>query len=680
MGVAAAVVLAGTASSAPQGSKVLVVEFDNDVNPVTQDYLIDEMRRGADDGYAAVVIEMDTPGGLGSSMRAIVKEMLAVDVPVVVYVAPSGSSADSAGAVIGQASDILAMAPQTNIGSSTPITSTGENFGSDLRKKVVNDAAAYIGELAREHDRNAEKSEAMVRDAANYGARAALQLGLVDVIAPNVPALLEQIDGRTTVPKGLVLHTAGAELERVQMPFWKRALDLLIDPNIIALMLSIGLLGIVVELWNPGLIFPGTVGAISLIVALYGLQVLPVSVAGLLLILLSAAFFVAEAFVPSHGALTVAGGITFVLGALLLFDPAGDAYQVSIWTALGIAVGSCAADGRRAVARRQGSAQPGRGRRRAARRRRRRRAARRLGRRRRRAVARQNARRQSSRPRRARHRPLRRGRPRARRRIPAPHRKGLMSAALIVLVAILVVLLVILFAAVKVAREYERGVIFRLGRLLPQPKGPGLFILIPVIDRMVKVDLRTVTLNVPPQEVITKDNVPVRVNAVAYFRIVEPKAAIVQIENYMVATSQIAQTTLRSVLGQHSLDELLSERDKINQILQSIIDEATSPWGIKVSIVEVKDVEIPSDMQRAMARQAEAERERRAKVISAEGEFQASERLKDAAAVMAKEPITVQLRYLQTLLEIGATNNSTIVFPIPIEFLETLGRGPKQAS
>ena len=210
-----------------------------------------------------------------------------------------------------------------------------------------------------------------------------------------------------------------------------------------------------------------------------------------------------------------------------------------------------------------------------------------------------------------------------------------MSIALIVLAVIVILLILLLFATVKVAREYERGVIFRLGRLLPEPKGPGLFLLIPVIDRMEKVDLRTVTLNVPPQEVITKDNVPVRVNAVAYFRIVEPKAAIVQVENYMVATSQIAQTTLRSVLGQHVLDELLSERDKINQILQSIIDEATSPWGIKVSIVEVKDVEIPADMQRAMARQAEAERERRAKVISAEGEFQASERLKDAAAVMA---------------------------------------------
>ncbi len=228
-----------------------------------------------------------------------------------------------------------------------------------------------------------------------------------------------------------------------------------------------------------------------------------------------------------------------------------------------------------------------------------------------------------------------------------------MEIGLIAVAAIVLILILIAFAAVKIAREYERGVIFRLGRLLPEPKGPGLFVIIPVVDRMVRVDLRTVTLNVPPQEVITKDNVPVRVNAVAYFRIVDANASIVQIENYMVATSQIAQTTLRSVLGQHVLDELLSERDKINAILQAIIDESTSPWGIKVSVVEVKDVEIPSSMQRAMARQAEAERERRAKVISAEGEYQASERLKDAALVMADQPIAVQLRYLQTLAEIG---------------------------
>src|SRR5437773_2547808 len=248
-----------------------------------------------------------------------------------------------------------------------------------------------------------------------------------------------------------------------------------------------------------------------------------------------------------------------------------------------------------------------------------------------------------------------------------------MAAAVLIIVAVLLFLLILfLISAIKVAREYERGIIFRLGRLLPAPKGPGLFILIPVVDRMVRVDLRTVTLNIPPQDVITKDHVPVRVNAVAYFRIVDANASQVQVENFMVATSQIAQTTLRSVLGQHVLDELLSERDKINAILQGIIDEATSPWGIKVSIVEVKDVEIPSDMQRAMARQAEAERERRAKVISAEGEYQASERLKDAAAVMSQEPITVQLRYLQTLLEIGSANNSTIVFPIPIDILTAL--------
>ena len=233
-------------------------------------------------------------------------------------------------------------------------------------------------------------------------------------------------------------------------------------------------------------------------------------------------------------------------------------------------------------------------------------------------------------------------------------------AALIAVAAVAVLLLILLSSAIRVAREYERGVIFRLGRLKSPPKGPGLFLLIPIIDKMVRVDLRTVTLNVPPQEVITKDNVPVRVNAVAYFRIIDPEKAIVQVENFMVATSQIAQTTLRSVLGQHVLDELLSERDKINSILQQIIDEATSPWGVKVS----------TGMQRAMARQAEAERERRAKVIAAEGEFQASERLKDAAQVLAENPMSLQLRFLQTMLEISSERSSTIILPLPIELFK----------
>src|SRR3954447_8792544 len=225
-----------------------------------------------------------------------------------------------------------------------------------------------------------------------------------------------------------------------------------------------------------------------------------------------------------------------------------------------------------------------------------------------------------------------------------------------------------LASAIRVLREYERGVIFRLGRLIAQ-KGPGLIFLIPIIDRMVRVDLRTVTLNIPPQEVITRDNVPASVNAVCYFRVVDPNNAIVQVENYLSATSQIAQTTLRAVLGGAELDTLLSERDRLNDELQKIIDEQTEPWGIKVTTVEIKDVEIPQTMQRAMARQAEAERERRAKIISAEGEFQAADKLSQAAATIEEHPVAIQLRFLQTLLEIGSERNTTILFPLPIDLI-----------
>ena len=250
-------------------------------------------------------------------------------------------------------------------------------------------------------------------------------------------------------------------------------------------------------------------------------------------------------------------------------------------------------------------------------------------------------------------------------------------AALVVVAVLAVLLLILLAAAIRILREYERGVIFRLGRLIAQ-KGPGLIILIPVIDQMVRVDLRTVTLNVPPQEVITKDNVTVRVNAVAYFRVVDPNKAITDVENYLLATSQIAQTTLRSVLGKAELDALLAERERLNVELQRIIDEQTEPWGVKVTTVEVKDVELPVDMQRAIARQAEAERERRAKVIAADGEFQASEKLSQAAEIISKNPATLQLRYLQTLLEMGVNQNTTIVFPLPIDLLKAFvpGSGP----
>jgi regulator of protease activity HflC (stomatin/prohibitin superfamily) len=236
-------------------------------------------------------------------------------------------------------------------------------------------------------------------------------------------------------------------------------------------------------------------------------------------------------------------------------------------------------------------------------------------------------------------------------------------------IVIVVFVIIVLASSIRVLREYERGVVFRLGRLMAV-RGPGLIILIPVIDKMVKVSLRTVVMDVPPQDIITQDNVSIKVNAVVYFRVMQPQKAVVEVENYLVATSQFSQTTLRSVLGQSELDDLLSQREKINQKLQQIIDTHTEPWGIKVTNVEVKQIDLPQEMQRAMAKQAEAERERRSKVIAAEGEYQASQRLSDAARILSEQPSALTLRYLQTLREIATENNSTTIFPVPIDLLK----------
>jgi regulator of protease activity HflC (stomatin/prohibitin superfamily) len=240
--------------------------------------------------------------------------------------------------------------------------------------------------------------------------------------------------------------------------------------------------------------------------------------------------------------------------------------------------------------------------------------------------------------------------------------------------AIIVIFFGWLFSCINILNEYERGVIFRLGRVLPDPKGPGLIFVFKPFDRMVRVALRTIVMDVPPQDVITRDNVSVKVNAVVYFRVVDTLRAILQVENYIYATSQLSQTTLRSILGQATLDELLSERDKLSSELQTVIDTHTDPWGIKVTQVAIKGVDLPQDMQRAMALQAQAEREKRAKIINADGEFQASQTLSDAARIMTENPLTIQLRYLQTLTQIGSENNTTVVFPIPIDFLSLLGK------
>jgi membrane-bound serine protease (ClpP class) len=332
--LAVALLVPATAAAAP---RVLAVEFDNDVNPVTADYVIDQIKRANEDRYNAVVILLDTPGGLSDAMKDIYEAELASKVPVIVYVYPEGARAASAGVWIGQAADILAMAPQTNIGSSTPISVGGEDIQKDLRNKVVNDAAASLRALAREHGRNVQWADDAVRKASNLGAREALERNVIDVVAPDLLTLLNRIDGRETKPKMLVLETAGAKIDRVEMSLWKSILDTLIDPNLIVILMSLGVLGLTIELWNPGLILPGTVGAISLVIGLFGLQILPVSWAGVLLMLLAAGFFVAEMFVVSHGALALAGAVAFVIGSLMLFDPAGDAYQVSLTVALTVA-------------------------------------------------------------------------------------------------------------------------------------------------------------------------------------------------------------------------------------------------------------------------------------------------------------------------------------------------------
>jgi membrane-bound serine protease (ClpP class) len=335
---AVAVVGPTVAWSAEERPRVLAIEFDNDVNPVTRDFVVDELRRAEREKFDAAVILLDTPGGLVDSMEDIVQAELASKVAVVVYVSPSGAEASSAGAFIAAAGDVLAMAPQTTIGSSTPVGSGGENLPEDLREKAVEKLSAQLRGLQQEHGRNPDMGERAVRYGDNWNDREALEENIIDLRAPSLEVLLNEIDGMKTKPKGIVLNTAGAEVTEAKMGLWQQILDLLIDPNVVYIMISIGLIGIIVELWNPGLIFPGTVGAISLIVSLWAVQVLPVSWAGLLLMLLAGAFVAAEPFVVSHGALAVAGAVCFFLGGLLLFEPSGGAYEVSLPLLLGVSL------------------------------------------------------------------------------------------------------------------------------------------------------------------------------------------------------------------------------------------------------------------------------------------------------------------------------------------------------
>jgi membrane-bound serine protease (ClpP class) len=550
LGILVVAFLLGFFATASYGKDVWLVELRGAIGPASSDFTTSTLSDAADAGVELIVLRINTPGGLDLAMRDIISGILSSPVPVATWVAPNGSRAASAGTYILYASHIAAMAPATNVGSSTPVSigggsspalpaapqdggdENGENAtagSSAMEKKIINDAVAYIKSLAELRDRNSEWAVQTVTKAANLTASEALDLNVIDIIAESIDDLLGQIHGKTLLlnDREVTLDVNESSVIIVE-PDWRHEfLALITDPNVAYIFLMIGLYGIIFEFYNPGLGIPGIVGVICLLIGAYALQMLPINYVGLALIIVGIALMVAEALSPSFGVFGIGGAIAFVLGS----------------------------------------------------------------------------------------------------------------------------------------------VIFMFGRFY-KVKGPGLILVIPFLQQIVKVGLRIKVGDIPTQDLITRDNVSVKVNAVLYFRVVDPEKAIVNVEDYMEATSQLAQTTLRSVLGQHDLDELLAERDKLNVDVQKILDEQTDNWGIKVSNVEIKHVDIDESMIRAIAKQAEAERVRRAKVIHAKGESEAAENLVEAAKQLATQPQSMQLRYLQTLTEIAGEKNSTIVFPLPVDMLE----------
>ena len=665
---------------------VLVVPLAGAIGPASADFVGRSLSRAADEHAQLVVLEIDTPGGLDRAMRQIIQDILASPVPVAAFVAPSGARAASAGTYILYASHVAAMAPGTNLGAATPVSiglpspspapgapapkpadagkhdkTEGAPPGDEgtMTKKAVHDAAAYIRSLAQLRGRNAEWAERAVRESVSLSADEALAQHVIDLTARDVPELVAKLNGRKLVTAGgeRILATSGA-MTTTMAPDWRtRFLAIITDPSVALMLLMAGIYGLFFEFWNPGLALPGVLGAICLLLGLFALQMLPVNYAGLALVLLGIGFIVAETFLPAYGSLGVGGAR--VRRAVLVDRDAGRAH--------------CAVRLLRRRRGAQGAATPDRDRPRAADRQHRRRAGRhgdrRLGAHPQRAMARQKPGADQARPARARDVAQRSA-------IVGIARHGSRSRSLSMAIGvgfgtIVIIVILVILMAFRVLREYQRAVVFMLGRFW-KVKGPGFFLLVPVIQQMVRIDLRTVVMDVPPQDVITRDNVSVKVNAVVYFRIVDPAKAVIQVENYYQATSQLAQTTLRAVLGKHELDELLSAREKLNLDIQQVLDSQTEAWGIKVSTVEMKDVDLNESMIRAIARQAEAERERRAKIIHAEGELQASEKLLQAAQMLSKQPQAMQLRYLQTLANIAGDKSSTIVFPLPIDLLSAM--------
>lgn len=690
-------------------TRAVVVDIDGPIGPAMADYVEEALDEATDREAALVVLRMDTPGGLDRSMRRIIRAVLDSSMPVIGFVAPSGARAASAGTYILYATHVAAMAPGTNLGAATPVEIGGgllprpdsdggddapvtgepgaESVPGDARtRKMVNDAAAYLRSLADLRGRNADWAEKAVREGVSLTAQEALEAGVVDVIADDVEDLLVKVDGRSVNIGGTVrtLETRDAVVEQMAPGWQTRLLAVLTNPNVAFILMLVGIYGLIFEMANPGAVVPGVIGAISLVLGLYALNILPVNHAGLGLLLLGIAFMVAEAFVPSFGILGFGGIVAFVVGATMLFDTDTPAFTLSIWVIgsatavtavlLLIVVAYIVKTARRPVVTgldqmigstgevddwsgHEGHVLVGGERWRA------------------------TAERSFS--------------PGAKVKVvqvdglvvkveadPAPGRDDINRTPWLdvetdmilngILVVALAALIIAFFAtAIHILREYERGVVFTLGRFT-RVAGPGFVILIPVIQKMVRVDLRIRVEDVPTQDVISHDNVSVQVNAVIYFRVVDAARAILQVEDFLQATSQLAQTTLRSVLGKHELDEMLAERDRLNNDIQEILDRQTDAWGVKVNNVEIKHVDLDTSMIRAIAKQAEAERVRRARIINAEGEQQAAEKLVEAAQMLGTAPQALQLRYLTALQDIAGDKSSTIVFPLPIDMLAAI--------
>ena len=544
-----------------------------------------------------------------------------------------------------------------------------------MERKVINDAVAYIRGLAELRGRNADWAEKAVRGAASLSSTAALQQKVIDVVARDIPDLLTQIDGREVKmgDHALKLATRDLGVQRVKPDWRTELLAVITNPTVAYGLMLIGIYGLLLEGYNPGVMLPGVAGTICLLLALFAFQILSVNYAGLALVALGVGMIIAEFFFPTFGSLGLGGLIAFVVGSLILFDTDVPGMNVALPLIAAIAtVGGLVIVGIAYIAARsmrrpvvtgvQGMIGDdaevlqdftGAG----------------SGRVRYRGElwnARSNVGLQAGQiarivkvegltlwveP----------GGPAAKRS------ESLMPFTLIVVVFIVL----LLFSSIKVLNEYERGVMLSLGRFTGI-KGPGVIVVVPFLQQMRKVDLRVIVLNIPKQDVITRDNVSVKVNAVVYFRIVDPGKAVLQVANPLDATSQVAQTTLRSVLGQHEMDDLLSQRDKLNGDIAVILDQATEAWGIKVANVEMKDVDLDETMVRAMAKQAEAERTRRAKIIHAEGESQAAQMLVQAAESLARQPSAMQLRYLQTLADISHEKTQIIVFPLPLDLIKPL--------